>query len=335
MRSSKGQGTLLVLLFLAVGSLVIVPVLRYMTSGLRSQRIYEAAIAKEYAAQGVVEDALWKILNGLNLNPLSPAYGYTFERANVDIKIPAVAASQNYGSGDMHNLMLQVTKVPRTNPPYDPSVAVGLGAAFDPENWISGAGTVTIEYIFRIDTQKWQTLTDFGFTLPQGLTYVAGSSKYLGPLGNADLSWDTKVRMTDHYVQKKNSSWVAMTTGSGLTAYQEVTAWPPPGYNPNQSYLYISNSGRTLSWRPKITASGRSIFIQTLQVTGNPPPWGIMYATNFNNNQTGNVDKTAAIGIATYTIVVTVEGVKYEVVVAYDASTSPPTMKIISYNIVG
>jgi len=125
-----------------------------------------------------------------------------------------------------------------------------------------------------------------------------------------------------------------MTLGN----YVVVDQWPPPGGAlPNTSYLIVTTEpdGRqTLEWRPYLgSPSGRRIFIQTIEVTGNPP-WGVNYLSSVSfEGGFGAIaipdPGTAAMGVALYTILLDVGGITYQVVVAFDTTTG--TFKIISY----
>ncbi len=57
----KGQALLLVLILLLVGSLIITPLLSYMSTGLKTGQVYEKKTDELYAADAGIEDALWRI----------------------------------------------------------------------------------------------------------------------------------------------------------------------------------------------------------------------------------------------------------------------------------
>ncbi|GAH60417.1 unnamed protein product, partial [marine sediment metagenome] len=78
MKQQRGQAIILVLILLAVGSLVIVPVLDYTTTALRAQRISEDTMAEQCVVDSSLEDALLKLLENLN----DPAADYWLYGAN-------------------------------------------------------------------------------------------------------------------------------------------------------------------------------------------------------------------------------------------------------------
>jgi len=317
-KCQRGQAFILVLIFLAVGALLIVPMLEFAFTGLRSQQVFEDALARLYAADAAVEDALWKLESQLmgtfdatEPQPVSYNFQLGANDLPVTIDVPSVPVSQDYGTGEVHHAMVEV--VPRffETPP--------------------GGGPLTFRYIVRFDEQKW-ALISFHFTLPQGLTYNNPSSYYKGPDGNAYLSWDAEVDPVNHQVKMRDGEWADMTLGN----YVVVDQWPPPGgEQPNTSYLIVtteSDGRQTLEWRPYFgRPTGRRIFVQTCEVIG-MPSWGVNYITDVSfEGDFGiiNIDRTAATGVAVYTILVESGGVTYQVVVGYDSSTG--TFKIISY----
>lgn len=313
MKWQKGQAFILVLILLAVGTLLIVPALRFTFTGVRAQRISEDALTTQVAADAAVEDALWQMLSeGLlsTLNPDNPAYTYDFDlgldRFKVDIEIPSVPQSEwlKYKQAEV-----KVDVVP---------------------NWLEAQPTEppVLQYIVRVNMPQWD-LTNFGLTLPLGLTYTDNSTLYMGP--DKDLDPDAPVDGSKIWM---NEQWVEMIAGG----YVEVYEWPPPGgVIPDTAYLLITEEpdGRQrLEWIPVFVEVGRQALIQTYWVTGTPP-WGIHYIEPYfvGNFGTFETDLTGALGVAIYNILMDVGGATYQVVVAYDSTTGE--FKIVSYHIAG
>jgi len=75
----KGNALILAMILLAVGSIIAVPLLTYMSTGLRTNRIYDTKKDNVYAADAGIEDALWRIK--YNHMPTTPnnydKYDYT------------------------------------------------------------------------------------------------------------------------------------------------------------------------------------------------------------------------------------------------------------------
>lgn len=312
MKLQKGQALILVLILLAVGALLIIPVLGFTFTGLHSQRLSEDALTKQAAADSALEDALWQMLNGgllSTLNPDDPEYTYDFEfgldRFKVNIEVPSVPESEWY---KYRQVEVKVEVQP---------------------DWLEGQydETPVFQYVIRISMPQWD-LTNFGLSLPQGLTYIDYSALHIGP--EKALDKDAPVEGSTIWM---NDQWVEMIAG----AYEEVYEWPPSGgVVPDTAYLLITTEpdGRqTLEWMPIFVEHGRQTLVHAYQVTGTPP-WGINYvepwlAGNFGSFDTG---QTGGLGVAIYNILIDVEGVTYQVVVAYDSTTGE--FKIISYQIV-
>ena len=99
-----------VLIFLVLGALLLVPLLSYMTTGLRINRVYDDKTSVIYAADAGVEDAKWKIqwgkLAGYSPYEFNSPFSYTIsegaeigENINkypVDVIIKNVWIPKNY-----------------------------------------------------------------------------------------------------------------------------------------------------------------------------------------------------------------------------------------------
>ena len=82
-----GQALPIVLAMLALGSLVIVPCLNYVSTGLKTGEMFEKSMKELYTAEAGVEDALWRIKND---TPTSFPYSYQLTNINgmsVDVVI--------------------------------------------------------------------------------------------------------------------------------------------------------------------------------------------------------------------------------------------------------
>ena len=103
MKQQRGQAFILVLILLAVGGLVIVPVLDYTTTGLRSQQISEDTMLEAYAADSGVQDALCELNNNLG------AYtGTPFEKSfTINDRIVTVTAT--YVGGGIYKITSTAT----------------------------------------------------------------------------------------------------------------------------------------------------------------------------------------------------------------------------------
>jgi hypothetical protein len=90
MRDEKGRALELVLILLAVGGLVMAPLLSLMSSGLLSGQVYEKKTDELYAADAGVEDAIWRIqTNNLTFDANDRAYPepFTVNDRNVNVTV--------------------------------------------------------------------------------------------------------------------------------------------------------------------------------------------------------------------------------------------------------
>jgi hypothetical protein len=88
-RNESGQGTLItVLVLLVLGALLTVPLLNFMSTGLRTVRVHDERTEEFYAADAGVEDALYKLVN--NIEPPSNPYTLTdINGKEVQVSLPS------------------------------------------------------------------------------------------------------------------------------------------------------------------------------------------------------------------------------------------------------
>jgi hypothetical protein len=60
----RGYSLALVLIFLAMGSLLLVPMLRFTTTALQSKQLYSAGVLDQYARDAAAEFGVWQLLYG-------------------------------------------------------------------------------------------------------------------------------------------------------------------------------------------------------------------------------------------------------------------------------
>jgi hypothetical protein len=97
-RGEKGQALILALILLAVGGLIIAPLLSYMGTGLITGEVYEAKTDELYAADAGVEDAVWRIPN-IGLCP-NQSTNYTIPDVN-DKSVAITIAFVNNTTGTL------------------------------------------------------------------------------------------------------------------------------------------------------------------------------------------------------------------------------------------
>ena len=83
-QKETGEVLVLVLVLLVVGSLILIPLLSYMSTAHKAGVVYENKATDFYSADSGVEDALWQIKND-HLKTLIPAYDiYGFDQPTTD-----------------------------------------------------------------------------------------------------------------------------------------------------------------------------------------------------------------------------------------------------------
>lgn len=111
-RGESGQVLPVVLIMMALGSLLIVPSLDYVSTSLNAGEIVEEKVEGLYAAEAGVEDALWKLDND---KPASFPHSYEITGINgmsvsVVIDETTTVSGKEVGSSGGHDEYLEVTK---------------------------------------------------------------------------------------------------------------------------------------------------------------------------------------------------------------------------------
>lgn len=314
MKGQRGQAFILVLILLAVGALTITPVLNYTSTALRSQRISEDIVTRDYAADSALEDVLRQMLDSIQGGvPPEESYDVEFGTGKwgvaTVIEIPYVPPAEwlPYSSGHFAGVMVEV---------YPPFIDAGVD-------------NPSYHYIIRVKLGKIDALQSFGFTLPMNVEYVDDSTydlalhnKYLEDY-SADPPEVNAVNVTSHEVQW-NEKW-------GGT-------WQPMELGPNP-FKSLSTDGRwELVWNVDIDSTVTGMYFVICNVTGYPPG-GVSYIEPWFDGDFTLVEMEAcgALGYGFYIVTIDVGGITYEVIVAYDSEANEGlgSWNIISYRIVG
>ena len=153
----EGVALLLVMVMLTAGSLIIVPSLNYITTGVQSGQMYEEKMEGLYAAEAGVEEGLWRMLTDKpssfpDSRQLADVNGMTVD---VTIDVVTTVGGQDVGTGGVHDEYLDIVK----NVVYDEDDGEYTYQMSVTNN---GTGNVKIEMIL-ID-------------LPPNVDYVPGST---------------------------------------------------------------------------------------------------------------------------------------------------------------
>jgi len=309
----KGQALIFALIFLAVGGLMIVPVLTYTTTGLHSQRISEEYLSDQDAADAAVMDAIWRILEQGALTQIDPetgTYAYDFElgleRWGVTIEIPSVGGSDWQTIKGNNRCKIEVFP-----------------------NWLEAQGEETFYYVVRLDMVQWD-LTEFSFRLPMGLGYDAGTAVSAGPESQSRIEPDADIDHVNslYYRQKQPKDWQPMEA-----RFEEVDQMPDPLV---ESTWYLlkewENGHHKLTWKPDFGATGNDTFFLVFQATGTLD-WGIHYILpEFTDGvEVIPLEPTAGIASAMYNIII---DAGEQTISAVIGITPEGEIKLVSYQVV-
>jgi len=188
MNRQRGHVLILVLIVLAVGSLLITPMLRYVFTGLKEADISKELLLKQYAADAGVEYSLWQLkynVDGLTdqLSPENPSCSTSITVNGIDVPVTTeISQSPQSGNGSF------------TIPPPESGIHLAVALEITSPSW-SGSGQIAylthIVSIYNYGTSAVH-LKALLQQLDPYLEYVSGS--YEGP--NAEL---TKTYVNDHW----------------------------------------------------------------------------------------------------------------------------------------
>lgn len=151
-RREKGMAMVMALIALALGMLLIVPTLSYVSTGVKAASVYKGVTSELYAADAGVEYALWSLNKGLPVN--SPI--------------------------TVGGIPVTITVSQLSELPYGPLISDD-----GPQSWrlqvtsaIVNNGNGTFTYTITIANVGTSTvhLQEVGAGLPEGFSYVTGST---------------------------------------------------------------------------------------------------------------------------------------------------------------
>ncbi len=187
MKRQRGTALIMVLLVLALGSLLITPMLNYVSTGLTGVRVTEEFLLRQYAADAAVEYSLWQLkynVDGLTegLDPENPSSNTTIIVNGIEVPIiTEISQSPESDNGTFPVL------------PSESGIHIAVALQIIPPFWSEPGETAYfthLVYIYNYGTSAAHLKAAFQQLDPR-LTYVAGT--YDGPA--ADL---TKIYVDDH-----------------------------------------------------------------------------------------------------------------------------------------
>ena len=268
-RQEEGNVLILVLVVLVVGGLILTPLLGLMSTGLLAGQVYEKKTAELYAADGGVEDAIWKIQNpdesGLPYTCGDPPWSYDYETSDINGK--HVHVYIDYLGEGTHRITSTATTDGGGNTTIEAYLAVSyldLAALLD--NAIVSDDTIDIQPNNYIDGDIW---------LPDEQDLETSKSVTIdGTVKDEDdmsLTWPTADQLSSYYLED-----VEGAPDPGPSIDVQYTNAIGPCYR--EGSLRVDNTGGnlTLTLQGTVYVTGDLAFIQPDQ--NNP------YTINLNGH---------------------------------------------------
>jgi hypothetical protein len=174
-KGQKGQALVLALILLALGGLIIGPLLSYVNTGLTAGGVYERKAGELYAADAGAEDAIWRIQNNIGL---CVGRNYT-----------------TYNMSDVNGQNVQVIIRYKPGPAYFiESKTVGDGSTTEINAYI--IGTSVFGDYSGITNHVITSQGDINLKPGDEITPSEGDN---APVSNYNLSWPTAAELCDWY----------------------------------------------------------------------------------------------------------------------------------------
>jgi|GEM_PF-1414783 len=211
--SQAGQGLVLVLVLLALGSLFIVALLGYIRTGAKTGMVYDKKTAELYAADAGIQDAVWQVKYD-NISSFTAPVNYSpydYTSVWVDSAIPIV-------NGLPINVTIQNQWMPSnyTTPPsettarsiIDSAQLVVTGSTV--QTGINDGGNIISKYQIKITyypaASETFNMSSIGIWLPPGCSYYAYTSSDPNRIDGLTGSF-TASRATSAYKGSEATVW--------------------------------------------------------------------------------------------------------------------------------
>jgi hypothetical protein len=179
----RGQALVLILIFLSLGSLLILPLLGFTTAGLKTTLVYEKKTAELYAADAGVQDAMWQIkydyLDAMLTNPSYNPFDFT---------TPFTYSLPDNVNANGVSVTVQNYWIPKDIATPSAALAAGIVEA---EKLIvttsNGTSSYNIKITYYPEGGEDLRVTRLGIWLPHGFSYVSGSSNLEGLTTNTTV----------------------------------------------------------------------------------------------------------------------------------------------------
>jgi len=174
----KGEIILITLAFMLLGFILVVPLVSYMGTGLKSGMEYDTKAQDLYSADAGIEDAIWQIKYEHLDSSLSDPSNYD----KFDFSTEWTYTMPEQANGSETDITIQNVWVPYGI--STPATATARGIANEPRLMVTGgmvSGT-TDEYHILItyypETGESLAIDSMGIWLPPGFSYNSGSSNF-------------------------------------------------------------------------------------------------------------------------------------------------------------
>jgi len=198
-RDEKGAVLILALILLAVGGLIIGPLLSYMNTGLRSGGVYERKADELYAADAGVEEAIWKIQSN-NLTFDANNYSYpeplTVNNRSVNVTIHREDWDPTCGENFTYQILSTATSDDGSSTTIDAHLVVShldLSALLD--NAIVSQDTITIQPGTEVNGDVWLPIYDDEHLVNKGT--INGTVK---DEEDGSMTWPTYEQLSTYYM---------------------------------------------------------------------------------------------------------------------------------------
>ncbi len=103
-RGEKGQALISVIILLVIGGLIIAPLLGFMSAGLVAGQVFEMKMEGLYAADGGIENACWKLINGEVPDVANPFCNLPTDVNGMDVEVRLLEEPVQLGGGTLYTL---------------------------------------------------------------------------------------------------------------------------------------------------------------------------------------------------------------------------------------
>lgn len=263
-QAEKGQGYILVLVFMLLGAIMITSLLGYMSTGLKTGKVFQNKTEALYAADAGIEDGVWQVTYDQLKNFTDPAayspYNYTDQWSyplseTVNSKTPIVT---------IENVWVPLN-IPAPSPDQA-SAIIEAGKLMVTDSVIGPiTGQIKITYTMGDDDPP-LLISTLGMWLPPGFTYVPESS-------NLWNSTHTQRLYTSENISDYNSGQAVIWTFSPYYPFAGDTFYGPfPGVDETQTPMTASITYQFTPDEPD-TRPGTISWITTSGVSDIPFSW--------------------------------------------------------------